>query len=101
MESSQAQKFFKSQKFTIVIITIAAIFVGGVLCGLWPSFAAQYVTFIGGILGAAGLYLAGNVGNDFLATKSRASVQIAHIEKTGTVIAQADQEASHEKQEGD
>ncbi len=59
---------------------------GGALAAYSSLFAAQYATFIGGILAATGVYLTGNVATDFLTNKSKAIVEVAHINKTGTTV---------------
>lgn len=68
---------YKSRKFVITVLAFVFILVGAIIASLWPAFVAQYPTFVGGILGAAAVYLGGNVTNDYLNTKVKATVEVA------------------------
>lgn len=83
------ERVYSSRKFVLAIICIVVIFLGGLLAVKFPAFAALYPAFIGGVLGVAGLYITGNVTNDFLNNKTKANIEVEHIKVTGTTIKEA------------
>lgn len=56
----------KSRKLWYALFTTAVIFAGAMLSSTSDSFAAIYDTMVGGVLGALGLYLSGNVGTKWV-----------------------------------
>jgi membrane protein DedA with SNARE-associated domain len=54
---------------------------GGAYATVSPVFLTIYSIFIGGILGAASLYMTGNISEKILAGKVNASVEIARKKK--------------------
>lgn len=66
---------YSSRKF-IFCIAVAGIIVGvGLLAGtIMPGVAAIYVELIGGVLGAAGLFVTGNIANKFVIAKTNPGV---------------------------
>jgi hypothetical protein len=79
-------RVYSSRKFVMALICIALIALGGLVCVKLVAFGAIYPTYIGGILGIAGLYIAGNVTNDFLNNKVQANVQIEQTKAIGVPI---------------
>ncbi len=65
-----------SRKFLLIIFAMLLITGGGLLSMYSPVFLELYATFIGGILGAVGLYFTSNVSHKFLAGKVNASVKM-------------------------
>jgi hypothetical protein len=62
---------FKSRKLAFSIFTILCVFAGLVLAGFWPTIQPMYDTLVGGVVAIAGLYLAGNIGQRFVATRTQ------------------------------
>lgn len=85
-EQETQDRVYSSRKFVVTILCVVLIALGGLICVKLPAFAGIYPSYIGGILGMAGIYLTGNVANDFLNNKTKASIQIEHIKTTGTTI---------------
>ena len=61
---------YKSRKLHLTYITQIFICLGAILAGKLPVFAPMYSTFVGGILGAAALYITGNVANSVVSKKA-------------------------------
>jgi hypothetical protein len=83
MELSE-DKRMKSRKYRVTMIAMGCVFAGALLSAFLPGFAAQYATFVGGILGAAGLYKAGNVADSWVATKGPAAAAAPPV--AGSVV---------------
>jgi hypothetical protein len=94
MDSPAKDRVYSSRKFIITIFCMILICAGGLLAMHVPSFAPMYATYIGGILGALGLFITGNVSNDFLNNKTKANVEVEHIKATGVTIEAAKQTAN-------
>lgn len=68
-----------SRKLFLVLLAMALIAAGGIYSVYSPVFLGLYGTFIGGILGACGLYFGGNLSDKWIAGKTNASVEIAKV----------------------
>jgi divalent metal cation (Fe/Co/Zn/Cd) transporter len=60
---------YKSRKLWFSAFAIVAIFGGWIGAGLMPSLVPMFATFVGGVLGVAGLFLTGNVATKLVGTK--------------------------------
>jgi hypothetical protein len=78
-EKLAEDRIYSSRKFVLALICIVVIFLGGLVSIHSVAFAGIYPTFIGGILGIAAAYITGNVANDFLNNKVKASIEHAQI----------------------
>lgn len=61
---------YKSRKFTIVVLGMILSTGSFLVLDFFPAAAAQFPTFVGALMGLAGLYLGGNVGALHVATKN-------------------------------
>lgn len=59
----------KSRKLWYALFTSSFIFFGALVASKSDAFAAVYDTMVGGLLGALGLYLSGNVGTKWVIKK--------------------------------
>lgn len=92
---------FKSRKFIMVILTMGFVLVGAIIAMFSAGFAGNYPTYVGGILGGAGLYLAGNVSNDFLASKTKAQIEVAKINHPAPVDSKKINEETSDNNNGE
>lgn len=53
---------FKSRKFILTLVSLVLVSLGGLAACKWSVFQPMYSTFVGGILGALGIYFGANVG---------------------------------------
>jgi hypothetical protein len=60
---------YKSRKLVMAYVSQGLITLGAYMAGKMPVFAPVYATFVGGILGAAALYMTHNVANTAVAIK--------------------------------
>jgi hypothetical protein len=60
----------KSRKLWFSVFAITTLFIGALLAGKFPPFAALYGDLVGGIVGIAGLYLTGNIAQKWVGTKA-------------------------------
>lgn len=68
-----------SRKLFITILAMLLIVIGGILTIKYLVFGPMYSLYIGGILGAMGLYHGGNISERFLTNKVNAQVKMAQI----------------------
>lgn len=59
----------KSRKLWYAMFTSFSIFAGALVASKSDAFAAVYDTMVGGLLGALGIYLSGNVGTKWVINK--------------------------------
>ena len=59
----------KSRKLWFSVFCVAVLFVGMAFIAYHEAAIGLYDTFVGGVVGLAGIYLAGNVGSKLMATK--------------------------------
>lgn len=85
-EQIAEDRIYSSRKFVLVIFGILILLTGGIIAVHSPTFAGIYPTFVGGVLGIVGAYITGNVANDFLNNKVKATVQVENIKTNGTSI---------------
>lgn len=60
---------YKSRKLWFAVGICIGIFFGACLAAYWPAFGPNYEVMVGGLLGAGGLYLTGNVASRVLMAK--------------------------------
>ena len=72
---------FLSRKFILTLICMILVMVSGVVAAYLTALGPLYTTLIGGLLGALGLYLTGNVAQTFSAGSANAKI----IEASGAV----------------
>jgi hypothetical protein len=61
---------WKSRKLWFSIFAIGILYRGAVVAMDEASFRAVYESFVGGVVGIAGLFLVGNIGAKFVSTKA-------------------------------
>lgn len=57
---------FLSRKLILVFFALFLVFAGAVAAALWPLFAPNYETLVGGVIGLVAIYCGSNVGNKFV-----------------------------------
>jgi hypothetical protein len=63
---------FSSRKMWMAYVGMLFIAVGGVLAAYKPVFGPLYDTYVGGILGALGLFMTGNIAGKYVLAKAAA-----------------------------
>lgn len=71
---------FKSRKFAIVVLGMLLATGAFLVLDFFPAAAAQYPTFVGCLMGLAGLYAAGNVGALHVATRNGKGEEDVEVE---------------------
>lgn len=73
---------YASPKLHLVYVTMLLIFGGAVLAANFTAFGTNYVTMVGGLLGAAGIYTGGHVTSHWVMTNKLASTPIPESNET-------------------
>ena len=68
---------YNSPKLHLVYVTMFLIFGGALIAANYPAFGANYVTMVGALLGAAGIYTGGHVSTNWMMTNQQ--TQLAKI----------------------
>jgi hypothetical protein len=65
---------FLSRKLLFSLFSVIVIFAGWLIAGHFPSLQGLFQTYVGGVVGVAGLYLTGSVATNWTATKAISAV---------------------------
>lgn len=55
----------RSRKFIFASVGIVSLFIGWVVCGLWPTLSSNFPILKDGIVMIVGAYMGGNIGHHF------------------------------------
>ena len=61
---------FLSRKLLFSVFSAALIFAGWLIAGHFASLQGLFQTYVGGVVGIAGLYLTGSVATNWVGTKA-------------------------------
>lgn len=65
---------YRSRKFWLAVLALTLLFVGAVLCDVYPAMAGVYPTFAGSVVASLGAYYAVNATQKHLAGTAQAKL---------------------------